>query len=395
MKKIIRIILPLIIFIIGVAGATQLVAMRQKEKPVPVQSKPLDVEVMTAEPQSIPITIRTTGTVRPAQQITITPQVGGKIESIPANLRPGGRFIQGDVIAQIESVDYKLALEAEKSRLKQAELELQLEQERKEAAQREWELLGKPGSPSSLALRKPQLAFAKANKSSAKASYKRAQLNIDRTKIIAPFNAIVRTKNIDMGQVVGVNTAIATLVGTDSLWVKASLPASRLTQVVVPTANNPIGSTAKIIYSPNKDVKKTISGQIIQLESELDPQSKTASVLIEVKNPFDIEGLPILPGAFVEIYIEGKNMDKTYAIPNTALREGTHVLIADASDKLARKDVTVGWRFQNEVFIIGGIEQGDRVITSPVSFPVYGSEVAIMKPADATPEEQNTPKEVQ
>ena len=395
MKKLIRIVLPLIIFIVGLMGAKQLVAMRQKEEPVPPKEKALDVQILTATPKSTPITIRTTGTVKPAQQITVTPQVGGKIEDISAQLRPGGRFIKGDVIAQIENVDYKLAIEAEKSRLKQADLELQIEQERKQAAQREWELLDKQGAPSDLTLRKPQLAFAKANKSAAKASYKRAQLNVERTTITAPFNSIVQTKNIDVGQIVAANTPITTLVGTDILWVKASLPASKLPQIVIPSTTNSFGSTAQVTYKPNENVTKTITGKIVQLEAELDPQSKTASVLIEIQNPFDAEGLPILPGSFVEIYIEGKNIEEVYAIPSTALREGNHVLIADPNDKMAKKDVVVGWRLHNEVYITSGLEEGDRIITSPVSFPVYGSAVAILEPPEEAEATEENPQAIE
>ena len=114
-----------------------------------------------------------------------------------------------------------------------------------------------------------------------------------------------------------------------------------------------------------------------------------------LQNPFDAEGLPILPGSFVEIYIEGKNIEEVYAIPSTALREGNHVLIADPNDKMAKKDVVVGWRLHNEVYITSGLEEGDRIITSPVSFPVYGSAVAILEPPEEAEATEENPQAIE
>jgi multidrug efflux pump subunit AcrA (membrane-fusion protein) len=180
------------------------------------------VEVSKAD---VPVVVEATGIVSPARQIEVIPEVAGRIVGLSKKAIPGGRFRKGEVIARIDPRDYELAISQEQSRVRQAQLELELETGRGDIAAREWELMKEnrkePGNP--LLLRTPHLETAKENLQAAKSGLERARLNRERTILRAPFNAIVLDKHVDIGQLTGPSTRVVTLIGTDQLWIDASV----------------------------------------------------------------------------------------------------------------------------------------------------------------------------
>ena len=101
-------------------------------------------------------------------------------------------------------------------------------------------------------------------------------------------------------------------------------------------------------------------------------------MLIGIDSPMDGEGLPLLLGSYVDVELDGQSVLETVRIPATALREGAYVLVADAEDKLARKDVKVGWFDQADVVITEGVASGDRIVTTSMSYPIYGASLEIL-----------------
>ena len=66
------------------------------------------------------------------------PQVSGKIVSIAKNLQPGGRFKQGDFLAQIEKRDYQLALGQSRANAESAGVQLAIDRAQQTVAQKDW-----------------------------------------------------------------------------------------------------------------------------------------------------------------------------------------------------------------------------------------------------------------
>ena len=113
--------------VFGVAIAVILVATggsATKEAPI---VKPLLVETLKPTAQDTPIPVQGTGVVTAAQQISLVPQVSGKIIQTDARLMPGGRFKRGEVIAQIDARDYVAMRDQAQSQAQRAELELALD----------------------------------------------------------------------------------------------------------------------------------------------------------------------------------------------------------------------------------------------------------------------------
>ena len=371
-------LLPLGIIGAGVVVMGALINSADSEQRVDVVPPPLQVEIIEATQSEQLVKVYASGVVQPSHQVNLVPQVQGKIVYVADGFRVGQRFRKGEVIAQIEQTEYQLAVASERSRVEQARLNLTVENEREQDAQREWELLGNEGEAPELASRKPQLRLAELSVEAAEAGLERAELALSRTILKAPFDCIVRTEQLELGQVVG-GSPVATLQGTKQFQVKVSVPTLHLPNLHVPGITGETGSKADIRFSISETVTLHKNGYVLGLESELDPQARTINLLVAIDDPMDGEGLPLLLGAYVDVELDGQSVMNTVRIPSTALREGSYVLVADAEDKLARKDVKVGWFDQSDVILTDGLSTGDRIVTTSMSYPIYGAALELLQ----------------
>jgi multidrug efflux pump subunit AcrA (membrane-fusion protein) len=205
-------------------------------------------------------------------------------------------------------------------------------------------------------------------------------LQLDRTRIEAPFNAFVQEEHAEMGQVVGPQSQLATLVGTDTFWVQVNLPIEKLAQIYVPGVNGSEGSTARV-WQRVGDKRLEREGRVIRLQGSLDPVGRLARLLIEIDDPLrlqepDDEGgdptrLPLLLGAFVHVEIEGRAMEEVVDLPRVALRESDTVYLLTDDNTLEIRPVEVVWG-RDESVLVRGLGTGDRVITSNLPAPVEG-----------------------
>ncbi|MEL6548189.1 MAG: efflux RND transporter periplasmic adaptor subunit, partial [Myxococcota bacterium] len=334
--------------------------------------------------------VQASGTVEPAQSVNVVPEVSGRITWRSKTLVPGGRIKKGETFARMDGREYALAVAQEKGRVRSAQLELELEKGRGEVAAREWELLrGKKGDQkaSPLALRTSQLEAAQINLESAKSGLARAQLNLERTSLRAPFNATVVSEDLDIGQRVGPNAAVARLVGTDEGWVRVGVRVEDLASIDIPGLNGDSGSPVKVTQrlSNGKTIER--EGKVLRLVEELDPQTRRAQLLVSVPTPLAVGdgGLPLLPGAYVEVEIEGRGLDGVARVPSAAVYGGDTIWIVENS-KLVRKNVEVRFSDNDFAFITGDIEAGVQVVTSPLSGPIDGMPVSATPTATAARE---------
>jgi len=373
-----NVITPIAIIIGGLLLAAGMIASKSQAEKTAGTAKPILVNAVSFDKSDRPIPVRGTGTVVPAQQVAVIPQVGGKIVSTDPRLIPGGRFKAGEVIARIESRDYRASLEQAQSNAQRAELELALESGRSQVAIREWALLNEDGSSvSDLAMRKPHLALAEQSVIAARSALSSAKLNLDRTRLTAPFNAVVVTKSIDLGQVVGPGGAVATLVGTDQLWVNVSLPLGDL-DVLQLQGRDGTGSKARVIHRLSQGRQSEYEGVALQLGGALDSATRQAQITVAIDQPFDQDGvrLPLLPGAYVEIIFEGLVATEVIQIPRAAVYDGDTVWV-NAGGVLTPRQVHITGGDKETVLVDEGIEDGDEVIISALSMPLAGMPVTV------------------
>jgi RND family efflux transporter MFP subunit len=382
-RRLLRLIIALVIIAAGIAGAAYLKKSAPKtQKKPPVKWVPA-VQVESLQPTRYQVMVSAMGTVIPARQIVLKSQVSGQIQWIHPEFTEGGFLKKGDLIIQLDDADYQLALAQKKKDLADSRYAFKIELGHQEVARREWKLLSGRhtgmGPESELALRKPHLEKVKAEMAAAEALVEKANLDLKRTRITAPFNAMVRSKSVDIGSQVSLQNPLADLVGTDVYWVQASIPVERLSWIHIPLRAGELGALAKIYYVRDH----TIDGRVFRLMGDLSGEGRMARILIEVKDPVRHQGgnetdPPLLIGEYVRLEIEGRSLENVYVVSRTTLRDEDTVWLVNADMTLAIRKVTPVWRGEENVVIQDDLKAGDRIIVSDLPAPVAGMDVRVI-----------------
>jgi RND family efflux transporter MFP subunit len=381
-RPIIRIVLSLVILGVGIGAASYIKnsAPRTKKRP-PVKLSPT-VLIQTVKPSGYQIILTAMGTVIPAREVVLKSRVSGEIVKIHPEFTEGG-FIKKDTrIIQIDPQDYELALARKRSAVTDAEYALKLELGHQQVAKREWDLLnqGKPAQDmeKELALRQPHLSKVRADLSAAEAELKAAMLDLERTHITAPFNAMVRSKSVDLGSQVASQEPMAELVGTDAYRIQVSLPVDRLEWIDVPVQAGDPGSKVRIIYGQGHER----NGTVIRLMGDLATEGRMARILVEVPDPLGLKAsnqdrTPLLIGEYVSVKILGRKLDNVFQIPRTALKDNSSIWIVSENKTLEIRKVRPVWRDADVVLLQDGLTAGEQLIVSELPAPVEGMAVRV------------------
>lgn len=327
------------------------------------------------------ITITGMGSVIPTREIVLKTPVAGEIITLNDAFTVGGLLEEGDVILRIDPTDYELAVEQRQRALSEAEFAYRLEQGHQDVAMREWSLLyGENGGEdleNTLALRKPHLEKVEADIRAARAELEQAEINLARTVIKAPFNAVVLNKRVDRGSYVTVQEELADLAGTDEYWVQVSLPLDRLRWLKMPGDDGEPGSPARIYYRHNQ----VRDGRVIRLLGDLSREGRMARLLVAVADPLGLltnDGKPpLILGEYVRVEIEGEVVHDVYRIPRSALRNDREIWIAGRDGRLAVRPVQSIWRDEENVLIRDGLKPGDLLVVSDLPAPVDGMSIRL------------------
>ena len=234
MSRITKVGVPALVIVGGVVVAVA-ISMMAPQPAIVVQDDPdLVVHTQVVRAGARQAVVTATGLIAPEREVSVIPEVAGRIVFVSDRLVPGGRFQEGEVMARIDARDYELAVDQQRGLVRSSELELEMEGARQEIALAEWRLLGDGGDPSPLVLRQSQLAAAEMNLSANRSALARAQLGLERTELRAPFNATVLSESVDEGQVVGPQSQVARLIGTDNVRVLLSVRLEDLKLIDVP-----------------------------------------------------------------------------------------------------------------------------------------------------------------
>jgi len=382
-RWIVNIFLSLVVISAGIAGAAYISKTAPKANRRPPQKMTPLVQVVHVQPESHEVIVSAMGTVIPAREIVLESQVSGEIVFIHPEFTEGGFLGKGSEILRIDPQDYSLALTLAQAMVKDAESKLKQLEAEAGSARDEWRDLYKDSrevdsEPPPLLVKEPQLSAAVAMLTAEKADVQKARLNLARTKIRSPFNAIVRAKNVDIGSQVSGQEKLAELVGTDEYWIQASIPVDRLSWIKIPRKPAESGSNVRIFYR-NADER---AGRITKLLGALDAEGRMARILIEVKDPLGLKTagnnqLPLLIGEYVRIEIAGRQLQNVYRIPRAALRDDANLWIVSSDGKLDIRQVEIIWRDTQTVLLREGLEPGDRLIVSDLPSPIPGIPVQV------------------
>jgi RND family efflux transporter MFP subunit len=376
-KFISHVMIPIALIMSAVFMAAVMFMLRQPAVRVDLEPPVMPVEVLVAVSDTRPAELDVGGQVTAARQASLIPQVSGQVTWISKVFEPGARVSRGETLLRIQPEDYELQVVQQQRTVEDARLAYAMEQERQKLAAKNWETLGDGGTASDLTLRKPHLVASQKGLAAAEAGLRQAELALERTWIRAPFDAVVTAKQADVGQVVGPGAPVAQVIGVDEVWVQATVPVEALAQVDVPGFRGATaGSSARVVQHVGATERIVRDGSVTRLFGQIDAATRTATLLVEIPAPLGEEGLPLLPGAWVDVTITGRSLAQTFEIPRTAIYEGRTVYVVK-DGKLSPRDVTIGWRHDETVIVTGGLASGDQVVTTPMSIPIDGMPVRL------------------
>jgi RND family efflux transporter MFP subunit len=383
-NKLLRLAAVCMILGAGVALGVYLYHSKPRTQKAPPRKWIPLVQVEPLSPIRHRIVVRAMGTVVPARQVLLKARVPGEVVEIHPEFTEGGFLQKGEMVLRLDDVDYQLALAQKQSERVTSRYNMELEMGRQTVAHREWDLLkkglGAEGTDDSLVLRKPHLEKAAADVEAAESAVKKLELDLQRTRIFAPFNGMVRSRTVDIGSQVSTQEAIAELVGTDRYWVQTSVLVDRLDWIRIPRQDGEEGSPAKIRYAGGQ----VMSGRVARLLGELDGESRMARILVEVEDPLhrrpgDGDAVPLLIGEFVQVEIEGRTLDDVFLIPRTALRDNHLLWLAGPEEKLLIREVDPIWKGETTVVVRDHLQEGERLIVSDLSAPIEGMDVRVQE----------------
>jgi multidrug efflux pump subunit AcrA (membrane-fusion protein) len=199
--KALKLIIPIVVLLAGVAAAALIASARKAPPRVERPPQGPLVDVLAVQMEDIPVAVSGHGEVVPKVAVDVVPQVGGKVVNVSRSLVAGGFFRAGEILLVIDPRDYELAVERSEAAVARAQVALQREEAEALVARQEWdELHPNEEPPTGLVIREPQIRQARAELEAAKADLAVAELYLDRTRISVPFDGVVVSESVDIGQ---------------------------------------------------------------------------------------------------------------------------------------------------------------------------------------------------
>ena len=222
----IKAIITIAVLLAAVAAAAGIIMSRPMPEQLTVSETTSAIRARTVVKESLRLKIRSEGTVTPKTQTNVIPEIKGRVTWISHNLVVGGYFQAGDLLVTIDAADYEARTGLAQAQLLRAEAEL--EHKRFELQRLQTLIKDNLVSQSNLENAARAHKIAKANVIESKINLAQAERDLSRTKITAPFEGMVRSESIDIGQFVQQGTPIASIYASDAVEVRLPIVNAQL-----------------------------------------------------------------------------------------------------------------------------------------------------------------------
>ena len=378
----IKLFLTLLILTLAVVAAAGIIMTRPMPEPVAIAPNVVAIRGIQMEAENIPLTIYAQGVVEPLTASELITQVNGRVAWVSPNFNAGGYFKQGEPLVRLESDDYQARVGLAEAREVRALAEFEhatFELKRMRALVKD-QLV----SQAMLENAVRQTRLTEAALKEAQINLDQAERDLDRTELRAPFDAIVRSKAVDLGEFVSMGKPLAQLFAADGFEVRLPVLDTQLAYLNLPSS---IDATAHLNSANLPSVRLTAQyagaaaswdAQLVRSESEIDRRSRMVTLVARVSgtsNALSANPLPV--GAFVNAEIEGITLENAFQLPRSALRQDNQVLVVDEESRLRFREVSIARYEQDRILIQSGLEDGDIVNISPIQAVVDGMEVSV------------------
>ena len=338
-----------IVLAAALVAGVMIAAKPPAEQKAPAPPVPT-VSVVSLSAGDVDIAIRGQAEVRSRDQIVIASDVPGRVVAIAEGFREGLILPAGEALLTLDDANYRLALAQAEFSHKDAELALADARSRY-----------KSGGL-------PQVQRAEAQLLAARAQLQKARTDLARTKISTPQRALVRERNVSLGQFAATGAVLAVLDAVEVAELHLPLTA---VQASLLATSEPYPVT---IADNSGNVWQ---GQLVRLLKQADAATRLLTALIEVDDPYGLEnpGQPLRFGDFVRLTITEVKVINAMRIPVDALHENRFVFTLQEGQ--LRRQVVTPVLYETETVVIRGDFDGPlQLVTTRLPVMAEGMAVA-------------------
>ena len=379
-------------FILSACSRQPPVQAKQTAGPISIQAAPVQVRQVRRAVESV-------GTLYPYDESVISAEIDGRVDQVKVDL--GDQVNAGDVMVHISDEEQRYLLTQNEAQLRQSLERLGLKNENEkikdireapdprraqadlfDAEQRfkRARSLVDQGIASQSDLDAAQARFKAAQASYDSTLYQtrnlvsevertRAMLDMQRkklrdTSVRAPFKGYVKERQVTIGQFVRVNTPLITLVKIDPIRVRMEVPERMAPWVKV-------GQTVDVLLEAFEGRK--FQGKIWRMSPTVDQNKRTFIVEALIQNPASL----LKPGSYARVHVPTDKIESIKLVPVKALSYvfGSNKVYVVNGDTIEARDVKLGDRFDQDVEVLEGVQEGESVATTQLNRLDTGSRV--------------------
>ncbi|PSV21155.1 efflux RND transporter periplasmic adaptor subunit [Photobacterium leiognathi subsp. mandapamensis] len=398
MHVIVRRILPLVIIAIFIAMSVLLLNNKKRPEQQKVQVRTPVLEVIKIEKQDVQLSVNSYGVVEPKYKAEVVSEVIGSVNYISPDFAVGRFVSKGELLARLDDSDYHADLAQAEASLAQAQAKLKEEIARGKVAKKTLRDVS-PNKQTALGLREPQRKQEEANVKFAQAAVERAKRNLAKTEIRAPFDALVKMKNINMGSYLTKGKLIGELYGTETAEIRLPVTPNSLSYLDL----NRLDNRKLNLEAQYGEIKANHwAAKLVRSEGIIDKDNRMIYLIAEVDDPYNLKSplikpstqstsspslyLPVLQfGTFVTTTIQGKNVKDVIKLPRHVVRS-EQVIVVDSQNKTQTRQVKVVRADNENAYVIGGLEDGELVSLIRSDRLIDGTEVKTVMSQSYSPE---------
>ena len=298
-------------------------------------------------------------------------------------MEAGGFISEGETLLRLDTSDYETMQARSNASMRQAKAEA--DHAAREYGRMKELAVDRLASESQLQDAQRLAEVTSARLSDAVANLDQASLDLARAEIKAPFDAIVNTREVELGQYVNRAQSVAVLYGAGEVEVRVPLAIRQLGFLDIPLGLrgelSEDEAPSVIINGMYGGIEHRWQGKLVRIEASIDPNTNTVQTIIRVRQPMEAmvasgeASIPLPIGLYVNADIQGKTVSDIIALPRSVIRNNNQVLVVNAENKMFFREVEIFRLEEDNVLISGGLLPGERICISPIQAVVDGMAV--------------------